>query len=57
MTKCENTVEFTLRDAALDNMIIAMLEQLRTFPKIELDLLEEVVLVLLRPMRRNLTYS
>jgi hypothetical protein len=48
-------MEFTLRNAALDNLISAILEQLWIFPKVESDLLEEAVLALLRPMRRNLT--
>jgi hypothetical protein len=55
MIKCENTVEFTLCDAVSDNLISVVLEQLLFFPKIESDLLEEEVLVLLRPMGRNLT--
>jgi hypothetical protein len=50
MIKCENTVEFTLCDAVSDNLISVVLEQLLFFPKIESDLLEEEVLVLLRPM-------
>jgi hypothetical protein len=55
MIECENTVEFTLCDAVSDNLISVVLEQLLFFPKIESDLLEEEVLVLLRPMGRNLT--
>jgi hypothetical protein len=55
MAKCEDIVELTLRDTASDYLISAVLEQLRIFPKVESDLLEEAVLVLLRPMRGNLT--
>jgi hypothetical protein len=55
MIECENTVEFTLCDAVSDILISVVLEQLLFFPKIESDLLEEEVLVLLRPMGRNLT--
>jgi hypothetical protein len=55
MAKCEDTVELTLRDTASDYLISAILEQLWIFPKVETDLLEEAVLVLLRPMRGNLT--
>jgi hypothetical protein len=55
MAKCGDTVELTLRDAASDYLVSAVLEQLRIFPKVESDLLEEAVLVLLRPVRGNLT--
>jgi hypothetical protein len=55
MAKCEDIVELTLRDAASNYLVSTVLEQLRIFPKVESDLLEEVVLVLLRSMRRNLT--
>jgi hypothetical protein len=55
MAKCEDIVELTLRDAASNYLVSTVLEQLRIFPKVESNLLEEVVLVLLRPMRRNLT--
>jgi hypothetical protein len=55
MEKCEDTVELTLRDIASDYLVSAVLEQLRIFRKVESDLLEEAVLVLLRPMRGNLT--
>jgi hypothetical protein len=54
MAKCEDTVELTLRDATSDYLVSTVLEQLRIFPKVESDLLEEAVLVLLRPMRGNL---
>jgi hypothetical protein len=54
MPKCEDIVELTLRDAMSDYLVNAVLEQLRIFPKVESDLLEEAVLVLLRPMRGNL---
>jgi hypothetical protein len=50
-------MEFTLWDATPDYLVSAVLEQLWIFPKVESDLLEEVVLVLLRPIRRNLTYG
>jgi hypothetical protein len=55
MAKCKDTVELTLWDAASYYLISAVLEQFRIFPKVESDLLEEAVLVLLRPMGRDLT--
>jgi hypothetical protein len=55
MAKCEDIVKLTLWDAASDYLISAVLEQLRIFPKVESDLLEEGVLVLLRPLGRDLT--
>jgi hypothetical protein len=55
MAKCEDTVELTFWDAASYYLISIVLEQFWVFPKVELDLLEEAVLVLLRPMRGNLT--
>jgi hypothetical protein len=54
MEKCEDIVELTLWDAVSDYLISAVFEQLRIFPKVESDLLQEAVLVLLRPMRGNL---
>jgi hypothetical protein len=55
VAKCEDTVEFTLWDTASDYLVSVVLEQLWIFPKVKSDLFEEAVLVLLRPMRRNLT--
>jgi hypothetical protein len=55
MAKCEDIMELTLWDAASDYLISVVFEQLRIFPKVESDLLEEAVLVLLRLMRGNLT--
>jgi hypothetical protein len=55
MAKCKDTVELTLRDAVSYYLISAVLEQFRIFPKVKSDLLEEAVLVLLRPMGRDLT--
>jgi hypothetical protein len=55
MAKCEDIVKLTLWDAASDYLISAVLEQLQIFPKVESDLLEEGVLVLLRPLGRDLT--
>jgi hypothetical protein len=54
MAKCKDTVELTFWDAASYYLISAVFEQFRVFPKVESDLLEEVVLVLLRAMGRNL---
>jgi hypothetical protein len=48
-------VEFTLWDIESDYLVNVVLEQLRIFTKVESDLLEETVLVLLRPMKRKLT--
>jgi hypothetical protein len=55
VAKCEDIMEFTLRDVASDYLVSVVLEQLQIFPKVELDLLEEAILVLLRPLRGNLT--
>jgi hypothetical protein len=55
VAKCEDTVEFILWDATSDYLVSVVLEQFRIFPKVESNLLEEAVLVLLRPMRWNLT--
>jgi hypothetical protein len=54
MANFKDTVEFTFGDAASYYLISAVLEQFWIFPKVESDLLEEAVLVLLRPMGRNL---
>jgi hypothetical protein len=54
MAKCKDTVELTFGDTASYYLISVVLEQFWVFPKVESDLLEEAVLVLLRPMGRDL---
>jgi hypothetical protein len=57
MAKCKDTINFTLRYTTANNLIITVLEKFKILPKIGSDLLEEMVLSLLRPIRRDLTCS
>jgi hypothetical protein len=57
MAKCKDTMNFTLRYTTANNLINTVLENFRILPKIGLDLLEEMVLILLRPIRKDLTCS
>jgi hypothetical protein len=57
MTKRKDTMNFTLRYTTANNLISTVLEKFRILPKIGSDLLEEMVLSLLRPIRRDLTCS
>jgi hypothetical protein len=50
-------MNFTLRHTTTNNLISIVLEKFRILPKIVSDLLEEMVISLLRPIRRDLTCS
>jgi hypothetical protein len=54
MAKCKDIVELIFWDAASYYLISAVLEQFRVFLEVELDLLEEAIFILFRPMGRDL---
>jgi len=57
MAKHEDTMNFILRYTTANNLISTVLEKFRILPKIGSDMLEEMILSLLRPIRRDLTCS
>jgi len=57
MAKSKDTMNFTLRYTTANNLISTVLEKFKILPKIGSDLLEEMIISLLRPIRRDHTCS